>query len=134
MIGIAVCTHSDFAQGLCNAVEMIAGPQEQLTALNFMGDIGLEEYGEQLKKAAEGFSDGCIFVTDLENATPFNAALMAIAYTDNVILSGASMPLMLELVIKRAGEGYTPESLAREVLQSHCDAVSLKTSREVFGS
>ena len=50
MIGIAICTHSDFAQGLCNAVEMIAGPQEQLTALNFMGDIGLEEYGEQLKK------------------------------------------------------------------------------------
>ena len=133
MIGIAICTHSDFAQGLLNAVEMIAGRQEQLTALNFMGDIGLEEYGEQLKKVSESFSDGCIFVTDLENATPFNAALIAIAYTDNVILTGASLPLMLELVIKRASGDYDAKSLASEVLNSHCDAVSLKTSKEIFG-
>lgn len=133
MIGIAICTHSDFAQGLLNAVEMIAGSQEQLTALNFMGDIGLEEYGEQLKNASEAFSDGCIFVTDLENATPYNAALIAIAYTGNVILTGASLPLMLELVIKRASKDYDPESLASEVLKSHCDTVSLKTSKEIFG-
>ena len=36
MIGVIVCTHSTLAQGLKNAVEMIAGPQENFDAVCFM--------------------------------------------------------------------------------------------------
>lgn len=133
MIGLVLCTHANFAEGLKNAIEMIAGPQSHFAAVNFDGMTDLVELGEQLKQTSEDFEEGCIYVVDLENATPFNASLMAIAYTENVILSGASLPMVLECCIKRTQEDYTPETLARSILESCQDYVSLKTSREVFG-
>lgn len=36
MIGVIVCTHSDFAQGLKNAVKMIAGKQDNFDCICFM--------------------------------------------------------------------------------------------------
>ena len=49
MIGIVISTHSTFAQGLKAACEMVAGPQENLEAVCFMGDTDLLELGEQIK-------------------------------------------------------------------------------------
>ena len=57
MIGVIVCTHSTLAQGLKNAVEMIAGPQENFDAVCFMnGDDPedlKEKIGELVKKSQE---------------------------------------------------------------------------------
>lgn len=134
MIGIAICTHSNFAEGLKNAVEMIAGKQERFVAINFDGMTELVELGDQIKEATQSYDEGCIYVVDLENATPFNASLMAIAYTENVIISGASLPLVLELIINRSQAPLTPQELATSILDSKEYYISIKTSKEVFGS
>ncbi|MCI8402171.1 MAG: hypothetical protein HFI38_08850 [Lachnospiraceae bacterium] len=132
MIGVIICTHSDFAKGLKNACEMIAGPQEALKAVCFMGDEQITELGERLAEESKEFEDGCVFVVDLENATPFNASLMAIAYTESVVLSGASMPMLLELLSARTGFAGTPEELVTGVLALQSCFVSMKRSRDVF--
>lgn len=132
MIGIAICTHSDFAKGLKNAIEMIAGVQQDFTDFCFFGDEQLMEYGERIKEETKNF-ESCIYVTDLVNATPFNASLIAIAETKNVVLTGASLPLVLELVIRRQGYENEAEDLAREVVESSKEYVELKCSRDIFG-
>ena len=71
MIGIAICTHADFAQGLKNACEMIAGKQDDLKAFCFDGQEDLTDFGNRIKEETSSYSDGCIYVVDLLNATPF---------------------------------------------------------------
>lgn len=131
MIGIVICTHSNFASGLKDACEMIAGKQENFEAIGFMGDEGLMELGERIKEVSQNFSE-CIYVVDMLNATPFNASLIAIANTENVILAGASLPMMIELLIKRNGYEGSCEDLAKEIVESRDDYVSVRHSRDVF--
>lgn len=132
MIGIVIATHSTFAQGLKEACEMVAGQQENFEAVCFMGDVELLELGEQLKGIGERFEDGCIYVVDLLNATPFNASLLAIAGSENVVLAGASLPMMLELLTMRVGYEGTCEDLACEIRESSADYVEVKHARDVF--
>ncbi len=132
MVGIVVCTHSNFAEGCKNAVEMIGGKQENFHAINFDGFTDLVELGNQMKEAGSNSEDGCIYVVDLMNATPYNAALMAIAYTSDIVLCGASVPMLLELVISRNIEGSTVQSLVDQVMNSKNDYVAYTTSSDVF--
>lgn len=131
MIGIVICTHSDFASGLKNACEMIAGPQENLDAICFDGQEDLMDLGNRIKEVGDK-NEECIYVVDLVNATPFNASLIAIAGTDNVVLSGASIPMMIELLIRRNGFEGSSEELAKEIVNSSSDYVSVKHSRDIF--
>ena len=43
MIGIIVVTHSNFAEGINNSVEMIAGKQDNFTAINFENGEDIED-------------------------------------------------------------------------------------------
>lgn len=133
MKGIVITTHSTFAAGLKAACEMIAGPQENLEAVCFMGDVELLELGEQLKSIGEQYTDGCIYVTDLLNATPFNASLLAIAGTENIVLTGASLPMLLELVLMRNSYKGSCEELAQEIKRSSAEYVDIKHARDIFG-
>lgn len=132
MIGIVITTHSTFAEGLKAACEMIAGLQEAMEAVNFMGNEELLELGERIKNIGKQYEDGCIYVVDLLNATPFNASLLAIAGTENVVLTGASLPMLLELLTMRIGYEGTCEELAREIKASSGDYVEVKHSRDIF--
>ncbi|MFI3283947.1 MAG: PTS sugar transporter subunit IIA [Erysipelotrichaceae bacterium] len=132
MVGIVLCTHSNFAEGCKNSVEMIAGLQENLFAVNFDGFTDLVELSEQLKEAGSKCDEGCIYLVDMMNATPYNAALMAIAYTDNIVLAGLSLPMLLELVISRNLEDETVHTLVQRVMESKNDYVGYTTSNDVF--
>ena len=43
MIGIIIVTHSNFAEGIKNSVEMIAGKQDNFTAINFENGEDIED-------------------------------------------------------------------------------------------
>jgi mannose/fructose-specific phosphotransferase system component IIA len=132
MIGIILCTHADFAQGLKNACEMIAGPQESFYACNFDGNEQLLEYAEGIRKVSQEM-ESCIYVCDLVNATPFNAAMYVAADHNSPVISGASLPLVLELLIKRNGFEGTVEELAKSILPSHASYVSVVMPQEILG-
>ncbi len=132
MVGIVVCTHSDFATGICHSLEMIAGKQTHLTAVPFDGTSDLQTLSDQIKEALEAAGEASIVAVDLANATPYNAALMAIAYTDHRILSGVSLPMLLELVIGRGMEGADAKTLCAQVMASKDAYVQQIASQDVF--
>ena len=49
MIGIIIVTHSNFAEGIKNSVEMIAGKQDNFTAINFENGEDIEDLKRRTK-------------------------------------------------------------------------------------
>ena len=104
MIGIIVVTHSNFAEGIKNSVEMIAGKQDNFTAINFENGEDIEDLKNRIsQKAVEYTSKGLdvIYVTDLKGATPFNACLYVSTQIWGPVVAGLCLPILLELVLTR---------------------------------
>lgn len=104
MIGIIVVTHSNFAEGIKNSVEMIAGKQDNFTAINFENGEDIEELKNRISQKAEEYTSkglDVIYVTDLKGATPFNACLYVSTQIWGPVVAGLCLPILLELVLTR---------------------------------
>ena len=104
MIGIIVVTHSNFAEGIKNSVEMIAGKQDNFTAINFENGEDIEDLKNRISQKAEEYTSkglDVIYVTDLKGATPFNACLYVSTQIWGPVVAGLCLPILLELVLTR---------------------------------
>ena len=104
MFGIVVCTHSDFAQGIHNAVEMIVGEQENFDVVCFREGEDMLELSERIRAVTDKYEKaGAKYVVcaDLFGATPFNASATALAACDTSVITGVNLPLLLQLVTER---------------------------------
>ena len=91
--------HADFATGLKSALELIAGPQEQLQHLPFTEATNLAEFQEQLVQFSNVEDEEAVIFTDLLGGTPFNMAMTAKANNDRIhIFTGTNLPLLLEFI------------------------------------
>ena len=104
MIGIIIVTHSNFAEGIKNSVEMIAGKQDNVTAINFENGEDIEDLKNRISQKAEEYTSkglDVIYVTDLKGATPFNACLYVSTQIWGPVVAGLCLPILLELVLTR---------------------------------
>lgn len=104
MIGIIIVTHSNFAEGIKNSVEMIAGKQDNFTAINFENGEDIEDLKNRISQIAEEYTSNgldVIYVTDLKGATPFNACLYVSTQIWGPVIAGLCLPILLELVLTR---------------------------------
>lgn len=104
MIGIIIVTHSNFAEGIKNSVEMIAGKQDNFTAINFENGEDIEDLKNRISQKAEEYTSkglDVIYVTDLKGATPFNACLYVSTQIWGPVIAGLCLPILLELVLTR---------------------------------
>ena len=104
MIGIIIVTHSNFAEGIKNSVEMIAGKQDSFTAINFENGEDIEDLKNRISQKAEEYTSkglDVIYVTDLKGATPFNACLYVSTQIWGPVVAGLCLPILLELVLTR---------------------------------
>ena len=104
MIGIIIVTHSNFAEGIKNSVEMIAGKQDNFTAINFENGEDIEDLKNRISQKAEEYTSkglDVIYVTDWKGATPFNACLYVSTQIWGPVVAGLCLPILLELVLTR---------------------------------
>ena len=104
MIGIIIVSHSNFAEGIKNSVEMIAGKQDNFTAINFENGEDIEDLKKRISQKAEEYTSNgldVIYVTDLKGATPFNACLYVSTQIWGPVIAGLCLPILLELVLTR---------------------------------
>ena len=104
MIGIIIVTHSNFAEGIENSVEMIAGKQDSFTAIDFENGEDIEDLKNRISQKAEEYTSNgldIIYVTDLKGATPFNACLYVSTQIWGPVVAGLCLPILLELVLTR---------------------------------
>lgn len=129
---IVICTHAQMAEGLKSAAEIICGKQEKLYAVGLAEGEGLTELMEKLAALFAGFEETPLVLTDLYGATPFNASAAALATTDAMLLTGANLPMLLELLTAR-GDGELNEELSL-FADSGREGIRIVSMREMFNN
>ena len=122
MVNIVIVSHADLGDALIRAVEMIAGQAKGLYSVSlFPGDSpeGLEEKLEAALQEIEG--QETLVLIDLFGGTPYNVAARHVLKENVECVTGANLPMLLELVTSRDGASL-PE-LAKEIAQAGQESV-----------
>lgn len=97
MINIIITGHGNFATGMKSGLELIAGEQDEIIALDFLGeDDGTELMMDLQQKTSN--SPTLVF-TDLYGGTPFRTAFK-LAYENGKIgvITGTNLGMLLEIL------------------------------------
>lgn len=120
MVGIVIVCHGDMADGLVDAARMIVGEQEGLATVSLREMDAVEGLMERVAAAIEKVNagDGALVLVDLFGASPFNASARLAMQGDSKIevITGVSLPMLLELAVQRDGE--TLEQLVEIALEA----------------
>jgi len=99
MVGMLIVTHGRLGEGLLDAMQMIAGPQEKVDFVSLKEGDSIDELKERILSAVKMLDDGSgvlVFV-DMFGASPSNAA--AYLLNENVeVITGVNLPMLLEIV------------------------------------
>jgi len=99
MVGMLIVTHGRLGEGLLDAMQMIAGPQEKVDFVSLKEGDSIDELKERICSAVKMLGDGSgvlVFV-DMFGASPSNAA--AYLLNENVeVITGVNLPMLLEIV------------------------------------
>ena len=111
MVGFILTGHGQFSNGLASAIDMVAGDQPAFEIVPFAGDQAAS-YGDELRAAIvkmRSTCEGVLVFVDLLGGTPFNQAMMIANDVDDVeIVTGANLPMLIELLLTRgAGSGVS---------------------------
>ncbi|WP_058271156.1 PTS sugar transporter subunit IIA domain-containing protein [Olsenella massiliensis] len=104
MVGFVVTGHGSVSLGMLNALEIIAGPQDDVVAVPFhekdAADFGGHLH-EQIARMAAKTGHVVIFC-DLVGGSPFNQAMLAAQDIDGVeVVAGMNLPMLLEATLER---------------------------------
>jgi len=93
MVGMLIVTHGRLGEGLLDAMQMIAGPQEKVDFVSLKEGDSIDELKERILSAVKMLDDGSgvlVFV-DMFGASPSNAA--AYLLNENVeVITGVNCP------------------------------------------
>ena len=129
MIGCILTGHGTFANGLADALSMIAGDQDYFIPVPFI-EAGAASYPETLASTISDLldqTDGGLIFCDLLGGTPFNQAMMLSQNYNNVeVVTGTNLPMLLETLSLRLAS-TTLTDLLQTALESGIAGVSHKT-------
>lgn len=107
MIGVLIVSHGNFAAGLLQAAEMIMGKQEQVRVAGLRPADNPDQFRDSLRQLIGELDagDGVLILTDLYGGTPSNsAAYLFLEGLDIEIVSGVSLPVLLEVLTVRENQ------------------------------
>mgnify|MGYP001051728229 FL=1 len=126
MIGIVLISHGNFARGLLNAAEMIAGEAEQIACIGLQPKDDIDQLVVRIQEAVNQVDDpdGVLLMVDLFGASPFNASgRLVLAQQDHLeLVTGMNLPMLVELLVAR--EGLDLNSASQMALDAGISGVS----------
>lgn len=105
MTTLIVASHGNFAQGLLSSAEMIFGPITDVTTVTLQPSQGPDDLIAAYQAVADANPDEEILIlADLFGGSPYNAgARFAAGRPGTDIVTGVSLPMLLEVLTKRRG-------------------------------
>ncbi len=102
MVGIVLVSHGLLAEGMKNAAEMIAGPQEHFVTIGMEAEGNLDDLRSVLEAAVvEARSDGGVLVLiDILGGNPAHASSQ-LALLGTQVICGVNLPMLLEIIVQR---------------------------------
>ena len=110
MVGIVLVSHGSMASGLLSALEMIAGEQDGVVSVQFPLDMTPETLRNITAKAVDSVDGGVgvLLLVDLLGGTPAFIATEQIKLRDDiVVITGANLPMLLDVCTQREGATLT---------------------------
>lgn len=105
MLNIIITGHGNFASGLSSSIELIAGKQTGLKAIDFEEGMSSESLNKELRNAIEELNqdDGVVLFTDIPGGTPFNQSVLLVSEFPKMrALSGTNLPALLDGIFSRS--------------------------------
>ena len=122
MINIVLVSHADLGDALIRATEMIAGPAERLFSVPLLAGESPESFGEKLEATLQKIEgQETLVLIDLFGGTPYNVAARQVLKENVECVTGANLPMLLELVMSR--DGATLSELAKEIAQAGQESI-----------
>ena len=100
MIEMVIAAHGGFGQELLNSVSLVVGPVKNCASWSLDPGDNIERTGLKLKELLDEMDEeeGGIVFTDIWGGTPANLALKYSRNKNVKVISGASLPMILEFV------------------------------------
>lgn len=128
MIGIVLVSHGLLAEGMKNAAEMIAGPQEQFLTIGMQPENSLDSLRRELESAVRNVrsDSGVLILIDILGGNPASASLH-LALHGTQVICGVNLPMLLEILVQR--EHLTLRDLTTIAIQAAKEGVINLTQR-----
>ncbi|MEA3339085.1 MAG: PTS sugar transporter subunit IIA [Chloroflexota bacterium] len=122
MINIVLVSHADLGDALIRAAEMIAGQTKCLYSVSLLPGESPEGFGAKLEEALQKIEgQETLVLIDLFGGTPYNVAARQVLEENVECVTGANLPMLLELVMAR--DDATLSELAEEIAQAGQESV-----------
>jgi PTS system N-acetylgalactosamine-specific IIA component len=131
---IIITGHGNYATGVLSSLEMIAGPNEYINAIDFDGNNDVASIYSDIIK--EHQNDNILFVCDLLGGTPFKEASKIAFNNPNIeVVVGCNVGSLLELILIK--DNYNLKDLVSKIIESskkntmYLDKTKIKVKEEV---
>ena len=106
MIGLVLVTHGRLALEFIDALELIVGPQTQVTAVCIGPDDDMEKRRKEIidQVASVDDGDGVVLLTDMFGGTPSNLAISVLDQGKVEVIAGLNLPMLIKLATVRGTE------------------------------
>ncbi|WP_028042852.1 PTS sugar transporter subunit IIA [Candidatus Stoquefichus massiliensis] len=117
---VVLVSHGEFAEGLANALMMLAGQKEEVIAVGLKDGKTADEFAVQFEKAIQPITerDEIILLGDLIGGSPLTTAMNVMndlgMGTQTVVIGGMNLPLALTTVLMK--DAFDKEALVEQVL------------------
>lgn len=129
MIGYIISGHGNIASGMLSAINLILGPQDDITIVDFPSGDTATELELHAKQAIASLShcEHIIVFTDLLSGSPFNVfSMKAILHQHMDVIYGMNLGMMIESIMKRNMEG-TLEDIISSAIETGKNQIGLFT-------
>jgi len=111
VVSVIIAAHGHMAEGLLGSSAMIVGPSDDVVAVTFEQSEGPDDLLAKYAAAVEAStSEQHLILCDLFGGSPYNAAArFAAERPDADVVSGANLPMLVEVLARRMAGADLPE-------------------------
>ena len=126
-IGLVLFTHARLASAFVEAVEMVAGAQDQVAAVAVDAGASPDELDQRLQTAIGRVDAGAgvIVMTDLFGGSPANLSLARMIPGRVEVVSGLNLAMLLKAIDLRGRSLGDPAVMARAVVREGRENIAL---------
>ncbi|WP_196591969.1 PTS sugar transporter subunit IIA [Pectinatus frisingensis] len=115
---IILASHGHLASELLNSAEMICGEQKDINIVEFISGEDLYILKSKFLECIDNSTE-VLIITDVFGGTPYNiAASIALQNKGCLVIAGASLPMILDVLMSRYEKDISIQKLAEKILSN----------------
>lgn len=116
-IRLVLASHGKLSEGMLNTVQMLLGPQENITAYCLMPEQDVDAFSAKLAEEIRTYgAENIVFLTELLHGSPFNCTVSLTRDYDLYHVSGINLAMLMGAVLERDDEDATPQTVCDAAL------------------